>query len=55
MVRRALKEQETQQSSRVEGSTDDEVEESPSGKPAQNLFDLLGSEASHWSQCKLLA
>lgn len=47
MLRRALKEQETQQSTGVEGSTDDEVEESPTGKPALNLFSLLGSEASH--------
>jgi len=47
MVRLALKEQEMQHSSRVEESTDDEEEESPTRNPAQNLFNLLESEASH--------
>ncbi|KAG0556957.1 hypothetical protein KC19_11G090600 [Ceratodon purpureus] len=45
MLRRALKEQETQQLSKVEGSTDDEEEdEFPTEKPARNLFEHLGSE-----------
>lgn len=44
MLRRALKDQETQQLSKVEGLTDDEEDECPTEKPAQNLFKLLGSE-----------
>lgn len=45
MVRRALEEQEAQ---RLGESTSDQDEEehSPTGKPAHNLFDLLGAEAS---------
>lgn len=53
MLRRALKEQETQQLSKVEGVTDDEEDEYSTEKPAQNFFNLLGSEASHLSLCKL--
>lgn len=56
MLRRALKEQELQQSSRAEESSDDEVEEeSVTGKPALNLFSLLGSEASLLFPFQLLA
>jgi hypothetical protein len=53
MLRRALKDQETQQLSKVEGLTDDEEDECPTEKPAQNLFKLLGSEASRLLLCKL--
>ena len=53
MLRRALREQETQQLSKVEGLTDDEEDEYTAEKPAQNLFQLLGSEASHLLLCIL--
>lgn len=44
MLRRALKEQEAQDSHRVEGVIADEDDDTPNEKPAQNLFNLLGSE-----------
>ena len=53
MLRRALKDQETQQLFKVEGLTDDEEDECPTEKPAQNLFKLLGSEASRLLLCNL--
>lgn len=45
MVRRALEEQEAQRLGESISDQDD-VEHSPTGKPAHNLFDLLGAEAS---------
>lgn len=51
MLRRALKEQEAQDSHRVEGVIADEDDDTPNEKPAQNLFNLLGSEVSDLVHC----